>query len=88
MMDYDTPEPTTNICGGAAEQELAARATDRVIELFNSNKITIERHGLDKYGRTLAIVRANGTHIGEILVSEGLARIWPDGCEFWCGACN
>jgi endonuclease YncB( thermonuclease family) len=83
-MGYDTPEPTTNICGGEREKRLAAKATARLLQLFNSTEITIERHGTDHYGRTLAVVRSNGRAIGDILISEELARKYPDGPEFWC----
>lgn len=83
-MGYDTPEPMTNICGGQREKQLAAKATARFLELFNTTEITIERHGKDKYERTLAVIRSNGRLVGDILVSEGLARWWPDGSEFWC----
>lgn len=84
MMGYDTPEPTTNICGGQKEKRLAALASNRLVELLNENQFTIERHGLDRYERTLAVVRIGGRDVGDILISEGLARSWPDGQEFWC----
>ncbi len=84
MMNYDTPEPMTNICGGRREKQLAAKATKRLIQLLNNGPYTVERHGEDRYGRTLAIVRVDGINVGEILISEGLARRWPDGHEFWC----
>jgi len=83
-MGYDTPEPTTNICGGERERRLAAQATARFMELLNTTRITLERHGRDKYGRTLAVVRSDGKLVGDILISEGLARRYPDGREFWC----
>ena len=84
MMCYDTPEPTTNICGGQREIDLAIAASDRLLELLNENQFTITRDGKDKYGRTLAVVRIGGVDIGDILIGEGLARNWPDGAEFWC----
>jgi len=37
-MDFDTPEPQTQICGGAAEVALAHRASARLIELLNGNE--------------------------------------------------
>lgn len=86
-MGYDTPEPMTNICGGDLERELAARASQRLLELFRETEITIETDGRDHYGRILAAVRSNGEDVGDILVREGLARYWPDGCEFWCESC-
>lgn len=84
LMGYDTPEPTTNICGGQKETRLAALASNRLVELLNENQFTIERHGKDRYGRTLAVVKIEGRDVGDILIAEGLARSWPDGNEFWC----
>ena len=84
MKGYDTPEPTTNICGGAKEKQLAARASNRLIQLLNENGFSIRRFGKDRYGRTLAIIRVGGKNVGNILIAEGLARRWPDGPEFWC----
>ena len=84
IMGFDTPEPTTNICGGQIERDLAADASARLMELLNGNQFTIARDGEDQYGRTLAVIRVDGTDVGDILVAEGLARSWPDGAEFWC----
>jgi micrococcal nuclease len=84
MMGYDTPEPLTNICGGQKERKLAALASNRLLELLNESQFTIERHGLDRYGHVLAVVRIEGHDVGDILIAESLARSWPDGYEFWC----
>ena len=84
MMGYDTPEPQNNLCGGSQEVKLANQASDRLVQLLNQSDISIERHGTDRYDRTLAIVRIAGVDVGDILVQEGLARFWPDGPEFWC----
>lgn len=84
IMGYDTPEPTTNICGGDVEVQLAHRASDRLVQLLTNGTMEIERHGTDRYGRTLAVIRVDGDDVGDILVTEGLARYWPDGPEFWC----
>lgn len=85
LKDYDTPEPQTDICGGATEVALAHRASARFLELLNSNVWTIETFGQDNTGRrTLATIRIGGQDVGDILISEHLARRWPDGDEFWC----
>ena len=84
MQGYDTPEPTTGLCGGNFERQLAQRATNRLIELLNGGEATIETFGKDRYGRTLATLMVDGVDVGETLVAEGLARHWPDGPEFWC----
>ena len=84
MMGYDTPEPQTNICGGSREVALANQASDRLVQLLNQGGVSIERHGKDRYDRTLAVVSVGGQNVGDLLVGEGLARYWPDGPEFWC----
>ena len=81
---FDTPEPQTDICGGEREKALAAQASARLVELLNTNVWTVRRSGTDRYGRTLATVRIDGRGIGEWLVTERLARWWPDGEEWWC----
>ncbi len=82
---FDTPEPQTQICGGEREKALAADASARLMELLNTNTWTVERSGVDRYGRTLATIRIGGRDVGEWLVEERLARWWPDGEEWWCG---
>ena len=84
LESYDTPEPHNDICGGRAEVELAHRASARLRELLNQNAFTVETHGEDRYGRTLATIRIGGRDVGDILIAEGLARRWPNGREFWC----
>lgn len=82
---YDTPEPTTDICGGEMEVELAHAASDRLLEILNSNHWTVETFGLDGTGtRLLGTIRIDGRDVGDILIVEGLARRWPDGDEWWC----
>jgi micrococcal nuclease len=40
---------------------------------------------LDKYGRTLATLTVNGRDVGEVLISEGLARAYKGRKrESWC----
>lgn len=84
LMGFDTPEPTTNVCGGSREKVLAGKATQRLIELLTTNEFTLERHGKDRHKRTLAVLQISGKNVGDVLISEGLARSWPNGAEFWC----
>lgn len=84
LKSFDTPEPQTAICGGAAEVALAKRASARLLELLNGNQWTVETFGRDRNGRILATIRINGVDVGDILISERLARKWPDGEEWWC----
>jgi len=84
VQGYDTPETTTNICGGNREVRLGHKATDRLTQLLNSGGVSLQRNGKDRYGRTLADVYVDGVDVGDTLIAEGLARSWPDGREFWC----
>jgi len=86
MTGYDTPEPTSQICGGEAEVSLAHKATARALELMNTRQWTVEHSGeIDATGsRELVTIRIEGRDLGEILIEEGFAREWPDGNEFWC----
>lgn len=85
LESFDTPEPQTAICGGAAEIALAKQASARLLELLNSAPFTVETFGMDGTGkRTLATIRIGGRDVGDILIEEGLARRWPDGKEWWC----
>lgn len=84
LMGYDTPETTTQICGGQREVNLGHKATARLVQLLNNNKWKLYRSGKDRYGRTLATLRIKGMNVGNILIREGLARRWPNGREFWC----
>ncbi|MVS97881.1 thermonuclease family protein [Devosia marina] len=86
LKDFDTPEPQTQICGGAAEVALSHQASARLLDLLNGNEWTIERFGYDSTSsrRTLATIWINGRDVGDILIAEGLARRWPNGREFWC----
>jgi len=86
LQDFDTPEPQSQICGGAAEVALAHQASARLLELLNNNEWTIVRFGYDstRSKRRLATIKIGGRDVGDILIDEGLARRWPDGAEFWC----
>ncbi len=85
MEGYDTPEPQTNICGGEREKALAARASDRLVELLNTRSWQLELSGATGgFGRAIGSIYIEGRDVGDILVEEGLARWWPDGQEWWC----
>ena len=67
------------------ERELARSATERLSEILGSRNFRLERHGKDKYGRTLALVKTSAGEAGEILVREGLAQRWAGRKAQWCG---
>lgn len=81
IADIDAPEVTHPEC--RAEARLAEASTVRLAQLLDAGPFQLEERGLDRYGRTLAVVSRSGYSIGARLVSEGLARNWGDR-RGWC----
>src|SRR5690625_942386 len=66
------------------EADLALEAKSRLAEILEGSRVEILRQDADRYGRTLAAIRVEGQDVGDILVSEGLARTWAGRREPWC----
>lgn len=79
----DTPE-----LKGKCEAEIAAaqKAKARLTAIVAGQDVTVENVTNDKYGsRVDAIVRVKGKSVGDMLVSEGLARPYEGGKRAgWC----
>lgn len=85
IADIDTPEVGTPRC--AAEKTLGEHATIRLMELVNAGPFHMQAwpgRDDDKYGRKLRVLVRDGRSIGDILVSEGLARTWTGKRRPWC----
>ncbi len=85
VADIDTPEISEPKC--SAERALGERATARMLELINAGPFEIrswEDRDEDKYGRKLRVLIRDGRSLGDILVSEGLARTWTGRRQPWC----
>ncbi len=85
IADIDTPETHPPRC--ADEERLGNAATDRLQALLNAGQfdLTPIDRDTDRYGRKLRIVERNGRSIGDVLVSEGLARRYGGGPRAsWC----
>ncbi|GGC70416.1 thermonuclease family protein [Chelatococcus reniformis] len=80
LLDVDTPETWQSRC----EDELAVGliAKQRLRELL-AGPVTVERHGHDRYRRTLARLYAGGREVGAVLLSEELAVRWRPGRDAW-----
>lgn len=78
--NIDAPEMTGRC---KDEPSKAERAAKRLTQLLDGD-VRLIRYGKDKYGRTLARVVVDGDDIGYRMVSEGLARAWPEGPKTWC----
>jgi micrococcal nuclease len=90
LLNIDAPESFRS----RRERELVMglKAKERLAALARSGRLDVERHGRDRYGRTLARVYADGRDLGQILIQEGLALPWQDGpaarasrLRHWCG---
>ncbi|WP_336509943.1 thermonuclease family protein [Agrobacterium tumefaciens] len=85
VADIDAPEISEPKC--ASELALGNRATKRLIELVNQSPFEIRGwpgRDKDRYGRALRVLMRDGHSIGDILVSEGLARTWTGRRGPWC----
>ncbi|MBB2905303.1 endonuclease YncB(thermonuclease family) [Rhizobium sp. RAS22] len=85
VADIDAPETGTPRC--ASEKSLGDRATRRLLELVNAGPFEMQSwpgRDEDKYGRKLRVLIRDGRSLGDILVSEGLARTWTGRRQPWC----
>jgi len=85
IADIDAPETHAPRC--QAELDLGHRTTLRLHALVNAGPFDVKRVGnrdRDKYGRTLRVLVRDGRSLGDILVSEGLARSWDGARQPWC----
>ena len=85
IADIDTPEISKPRC--AAEKALGERATVRLMDLVNAapfDMLAWHSRDEDRYGRKLRVLVRNGRSLGDVLVSEGLARTWTGKRQPWC----
>lgn len=85
IADIDTAEIKLPRC--AAERALGEHATVRLLELVNASPFQMkawQKDDEDKYGRKLRVLVRDGRSIGDVLVSEGLARTWTGKRRPWC----
>lgn len=85
VADIDTPEISEPKC--PSELALGNRATERFIALINEGPFEMQAwpgRGVDRYRRKLRVLVRNGRSLGDLLVSEGLARTWTGRREPWC----
>jgi len=84
LMGLDTPEmPPRAKC--EAERAGAYAARDRLRALLRGAVVAFCPDGQDRYGRTLAVVLADGRDVAEVLIGEGRAREYHGGRRAgWC----
>lgn len=81
--NIDAPElPDSPRCKDAraakawCDFETGYASRDALSGFVRGGEVKLERHGTDRYGRTLGRVTVNGQDAGAYLVSLGLARWW------------
>ncbi|EGD58623.1 hypothetical protein Y88_0680 [Novosphingobium nitrogenifigens DSM 19370] len=83
ISDIDAPElPSSPKCApdsyrrGWCDFALGRAARNALVAFLGRGPIVVRRIGVDRYGRTLALVSVNGVDAGEFLVQQHLARRW------------
>lgn len=83
ILGIDTPE-MGNGARCNAERRLAEVAKMRLIDFIEGERLEIERHGKDRFGRTLAYIRVRGADVGEMLIRARVAVRFGNGRPDWC----
>jgi endonuclease YncB( thermonuclease family) len=66
------------------EIDVAMQAKDKLEEILAGKSIRIERHGIDRYHRTLAeLFLPDGSEAGDLMIHSGLAVRWAPGRVAW-----
>lgn len=88
LATIDAPETRGAEC--LAESLLGDLATRRLEEMTAGRTLTVRRgdpadgRAIDRYGRTLGLVFADGEDVAQALVDEGLAMPWTGRRVDWC----
>lgn len=84
IIGMDAPE----IGSGAQcpnEQQMAEASRDYLRHALSGNNVSVNRHGVDVYGRTLAYVYVDGRDIADTMIAAGLAKDYVRGTHGdWC----
>lgn len=82
--NIDTPERGDR--ARCAQERVLAEQASRELRsrVQRASRIELERSGLDRYGRTLALVYLDGADVGEDLIAGGYAVRWGNGRPDWC----
>jgi endonuclease YncB( thermonuclease family) len=83
IINIDAPE-TEGRARCNAERRLAAVATMTLVDLIEGKRLEIERHGHDRFGRTLAYIRVSGADVGEMLIRARVVVRFGNGRPDWC----
>lgn len=88
IANIDAPELGHAQCD--AEKRLGTVAKRRLASLLEQGTVTLipgdpkDGRTKDRHGRLLGTLSVDGQDIGEILITEGLARPWTGKRQPWC----
>lgn len=82
LRELDAPEIFHPKC--AAEFGRGIAATIRLEQILRSAPLDIQRHGHDRYGRTLAFLYAGTRDVSRQMIDEGFAVEFGHGRPDWC----
>ena len=80
LLGIDAPELHAGRRGhpGPFPEPGAVEARAALAAMIEGRRVRLERHGRDRYGRTLArVYLPDGREAGAVLLERGLARPWP-----------
>lgn len=90
LLDIDAPETFRHHCPNELKRGLEAKAS--LQRLLTGARITIDRHGTDRYRRTLAHIAIGDDDLGAAMLRSGHAIPWRPGrqayrerTKMWCG---
>lgn len=90
LLAVDAPEISKPRC--AAEAARGAAAANALAQMLEGARLAIDRHGTDRYGRTLAHLTTAAGDVGAGLEAIGMAIDWYPGRyawderrQHWCG---
>ena len=81
LSDIDAPE----LHARCHSELVGALKAQKRLAVLLTGKITIKRHGVGYYGRTLATLYAHGINVNDEMTREGLARPYDGHRLPWCG---
>jgi endonuclease YncB( thermonuclease family) len=86
LLEIDTPETSGAEC--ARERQIGKQATQRLQQLMAGGYRIDESGTKDRTSNRRELVRIilpDGRDAGQVLVREGLAQLWPNKGNKWCG---
>lgn len=82
LIGVDAPEIRSAAC--AEERRRGERAKAMLAHLVAGHVLSLQRDGTDRYGRTLAVVLADGADVNAAMISSGHAVAWTGAKHDWC----